>query len=80
MTNEQRALDALNKIETVLDTVKDLFPEAKGGAVKISDTARSNAFVVLKRVMGIISNYNEENAEKKLKNVMKFLGAISKER
>ena len=78
MTNEQRAVDALNKIEKVLDDVKDLFALAKSSSVKISENARSKAFVMLKRISGIIANYNESNAEIKLRNVMGLLGALPK--
>ena len=80
MTNEQRAVDALEKIEKVLDGVKDLFPLAKMKGIKISESARSKAFVMLKRISAIIVNYNESNAELKLKNVMGLLGALPKEK
>ena len=80
MTNEQRAVDALEKIEKVLNGVKDLFPLAKTKDVKISENVRSKAFIMLKRISGIIANYNENNAELKLNNVMGLLGALPKKK
>lgn len=76
MTNQQRAIDALKKIEDILNDVRDLYPEVK--KVKVSETKFLNAFAVLKRVNGIIVNYNEENAERKLKSLMAFLGTTGK--
>ena len=76
MENNEKAIEALKKIEKVIDEVRDLFPTLKK-EVKISVNKFNNPLQVLKRVNGIIINYDEDNAQRKLESLLKFLGIIS---
>jgi len=76
MENNEKAIEALKKIEKVIDEVRDLFPTIKK-EVKISVNKFSNPLQVLKRVNGIIINFDEDNAQRKLESLLKFLGIIS---
>jgi len=76
MENNEKAIEALKKIEKVIDEVRDLFPTIKK-EVKISVNKFNNPLQVLKRVNGIIINYDEDNAQRKLESLLKFLGIIS---
>ena len=76
MENKEKALEALKKIEKVIDEVRDLFPTIKK-EVKISVNKFNNPLQILKRVNGIIINYDESNAQRKLESLLKFLGIIS---
>jgi len=77
MENNEKALEALKKIEKVIDEVRDLFPTIKKDKVKISIKKHDNPLQILKRVNGIIINYDESNAQRKLESLLKFLGIIS---
>lgn len=80
MENNEKALEALRKIENVINEVRDLFPTIKKKQVKITVIKRYNdPLEILKRINGIIMNYNESNAQGKLENLLKFLGMISSE-
>jgi len=79
MNEEQnkRALDALRKIEVTLEEIKDLFPLIPAGQVKIkvANPKYTEPLKILKRVNnGIIKNFDESNAERKLKSLLEFLG------
>jgi phage-related protein len=76
MENNEKALDALRKIENVIDEVKDMFPSIEKGQVKIATKKYSDPLRTLKKVSGIIVNYDESNAERKLDSLLKFLGII----
>lgn len=76
MENNEKAIKALKKIEKVIDEVRDLFPTIKK-EVKISTNKFNNPLQILKRVNGIIINYDENNAQRKLESLLKFLGVIS---
>lgn len=75
MENNEKAIEALKKIEKVIDEVRDLFPTIKK-EVKISVNKLDNPLQILKRVNGIIINYDESNAQRKLESLLKFLGII----
>lgn len=76
MENNEKAIEALKKIEKIIDEVRDLFPTTKK-EVKISVKKDNNPLQILKRVNGIIVNYDESNAQRKLESLLKFLGIIS---
>lgn len=76
MENEERAVEALKKIEKAIGEVKDLFPPLKKGQIKISVKKYDDPIRILKRVHGIIINYDKSNAERKLDSLLKFLGII----
>jgi hypothetical protein len=76
MENNEKASEALKKIEKVIDEVRDLFPAIKKEQ-KISIKKYNNPLQILKRVNGIIINYDESNAQRKLESLLKFLGVIS---
>jgi len=76
MENNEKALDALKKIEKIIDDVRDLFPTVKKDQVKITVKKYDNPLQILKRINGIIINYDESNAQRKLENLLKFLGII----
>ena len=78
MENDEKAFEALKKIEKVIDEVRDLFPTIKK-EIKISTKKFNDPLQVLKRVNGIIINYDESNAQRKLESLLKFLGIISKQ-
>lgn len=75
MENNEKAIEALKKIEKVIDEIRDLFPTIKK-EVKIPVNKFSNPLQILKRVNGIIINYDESNAQRKLESLLKFLGII----
>lgn len=76
MDNKEKAIGALKKIERVLDEVRDIFPTIKKEQIKISVKKYDDPMIILKRVNGIIVNYDESNAERKLDSLLKFLGVI----
>ena len=76
MDNKEKALGALKKIEGVLNEVRDIFPTIKKEQIKISVKKYDDPMIILKRVNGIIVNYDESNAERKLDSLLKFLGVI----
>lgn len=78
MENNEKAVEALKKIEKVIDEVRDLFPTIKK-ETKISIKEHGNPLQILKRINGIIINYDESNAQRKLESLLKFLGIISKQ-
>lgn len=74
MENEKRAVAALKKIEEAINEIRDIFPEVKKEKVKILPTKKySDPIRILKTINGIIKNYTEENAERKLKSLLGFL-------
>ena len=67
--------EALGKISTILEGVRELYPDAvKTSPIKITTP---NSLRTLKRIDGIIKGFNEGNAERKLNSVMAFLKIIS---
>lgn len=75
--NKKEAIKILKDVEEVLSGAKKLFPrifesKAKRKAV-IAKDSYADPLKTLKRVNGIISNFNENNAEEKLKNLLAFL-------
>ena len=76
MENNEKAIEALKKIEKVIDEVRDLFPTIKKEQIKIAVKNHDNPLQILKRINGIIVNYDESNAERKLESLLKFLGII----
>ncbi|PIV53099.1 MAG: hypothetical protein COY53_06060 [Elusimicrobia bacterium CG_4_10_14_0_8_um_filter_37_32] len=81
MDNQERAIEALRKIETVINEVRDIFPNIiKKEQIKIVPKDDNDPIRILKRVSGIIVNYNESNAERKLESLLKYLGSISREK
>lgn len=83
MINEEqnkKAVEALKKVEVILDEVKDLFPliTKEKIRIKLPDSEPSESVKILKRVNGIIKNFNEDNAERKLKSLLQFVSALSK--
>lgn len=73
--NNKRAFDALKRINKILDEVRDLFPTIPKSEVKdkIVNKKYSDPLKILKRINGILGNFNEDNAEIKLKNLLRFL-------
>ena len=81
MDNQERAIEALRKIETVINEVRDIFPNIiKKEQIKIVPKDDNDPIRILKRVSGIIVNYNESNAERKLESLLKYLVSISREK
>ena len=81
MDNQERAIEALRKIETVINEVRDIFPNIiKKEQIKIVPKDDNDPIRILKRVSGIIVNYNESNAERKLESLLKYLGSNSREK
>lgn len=80
MENKERAFEALKKIEKVINEVKDLFPNIKKGQIIASVKKYNDPLKILKRVHGIIINYDESNAERKLESLLKFFGIIPHEK
>lgn len=73
--NNKRAFDALKRINKILDEVRDLFPTIPKSEVKdkVVNKKYSDPLKILKRINGILGNFNEDNAEIKLKNLLRFL-------
>ena len=67
----KRITDAFAKIELAINEINDLFPSIPKTQIKIRTT--TDPLKILKRMHGIIKNYNEENAERKLKNLVALL-------
>lgn len=80
MENNERIFDALRKIEKIIDNVKNLFPTIEKSQAKIAVKNYDNPFQILKRINGIITNYNKSNAKIKLESLLKFLGIIPYEK
>lgn len=77
MENNQKALEAIKKIEKVINEVRDLFPTIEMKQIKIKVKKDSNALRILKRVDGIIKNYDKANAKRKFETLLKFLESVS---
>jgi hypothetical protein len=80
MENNKRIFEALRKIEQAIDEVRDLFPAIKNEKINILVKKHENPMIILKRVSGIITKYNESNAERKLDSLLKFLGIIAQKK
>lgn len=80
--NNKKSLEALNKIEQILNEVRDLFTDIPKVQIeaKLASKKYENPLKILKRVNGIIINYNESNAERKLKSLLNFLAIRSKDK
>jgi len=80
----QKALEALNKIESALNEVRDFFPDMIKEPIKISNVKNDkykDTLKILKKIDRIIVNYNQDNAERKLTNLIGFLkGTLSKKK
>jgi hypothetical protein len=74
-----KAFKALEKIEVIINEVRDTFPSVKKDRAKISLKEVNDPVKILKRVGGIITNYTEQNATRKLSSLLEYLGGISKE-
>lgn len=77
MENKERVTEALRKIEMVINEVRDLFPSIKKEQIQISTKKYDDPIKVLKKIDGIIRHYDESNAERKLENLLNFLGITS---
>lgn len=77
MENNNRAFEALRKIEKVIEEIKDLFSNPKKLGIKNISKKYDDPLKMLKRINGIITNYDETNAERKLKSLFQFLGIVS---
>ncbi len=78
MENKQRAFKAIDEINSILITVLDIIPVGNANTLIDQQKTKSEKFLKdpvkkLKRVSGIIKNYNENNAELKLKGLLNFL-------
>lgn len=75
----KKTLEVLTKINSLLDEVRDLFPppnQIMNPTIKAKPTNNENyPLKILKRVNGIIKGFNEENAERKLKNLVALLSS-----
>ncbi|MCK5475401.1 MAG: hypothetical protein KAI71_02365 [Candidatus Pacebacteria bacterium] len=80
MENKERAVEALEKIEKVIDEIRDMFPDIKKEQIKIfvKNKKYNDPVKILKKVDRIIINYNESNAERKLESLLGFLGITVK--
>ena len=81
-TKNELALEALEKINGILDGIRGNFPlspQAEERATKAKGAAGRkplDPMRVLKRVNGIIKNYHEGNAERKVKSLVEFLSGL----
>jgi len=66
-------LQALTKIENAVNEINDLFPGLCKEKIKIEPKKGDDPLRTLKRVNGIIINFNGDNAERKLDSLIKFL-------
>ncbi len=67
------AFQAITKINQIVSEFRNKYPEIKQKeSLKISDSEK--AFRIIKNIERIIKNYNHDNAEGKLKNLIAMLG------
>lgn len=80
MENKERAVEALGKVEKVINEIRDMFPDIKKEQIKISvkNNKYNDPVKILRKVDRIIVNYNESNAERKLESLLGFLGITVK--
>jgi hypothetical protein len=76
--DSKKGLDALQKIDKILSELRGFFPEPINKLPKNKNGEESNPIRLLKRVNGIITGFNEENAERKVNNLLKFFDGIRK--
>ena len=67
------AFQALDKINQIVTEFRNKYPEIKQKEVIKIDN-ESKAFKLLKDIERITKNYNKNNAEMKLKNIIGLLG------
>ncbi len=70
------ALECINEITSIITKYNFVFPEplAKKEARKFVDEENNTDYLkIIKRVQGILNNHKEDNAQMKIKNVIKFL-------
>lgn len=74
--NKTKALDALEKILNIINGVKDILPQPpkEKMSVNLDNPKYADPLKILKRVMGIVGKPTEEDAERRLKDLMGFLG------
>lgn len=82
--NEEIAFEALSAINNVLEKYKNKYPEmflknenAKKGIVNKKVKTEIDPLKILKRVDGIIKNYNEQNATRKLENLINLISQLN---
>ena len=73
MENNEKAIEALKKIEEIINGVSDMFPNIKSKQAEFPAKKYNDPVKVLKRIDGIIKYYDENNAERKLESLLKFL-------
>jgi len=69
MDKKELALKILREVDKVLD-------EARGQFTEEIKEEKTKPEKLLKRVQGIIKGFNEENSERKIKNLIKFMDAL----
>lgn len=73
----EKALETLKKVQAVLTDAGMMPAVPKEKVTKSKKEPRPvDAVGLLTRVQGIITNFNEENASEKLKNLVAFVSAI----
>lgn len=81
MTDDKKAIKALKEIQKTIDHVKDIFDKEEVSLDKDKKESNNKKQIkpkkTLKRVQGIIKNFNEDNAYRKLKHLVRFLDSIS---
>jgi len=72
MSEQERAHQALKKIEEILNGVRDIFGNNLK-PIRIKKSSTQDSVRKLERVQGIIKNFNEENSDRKLRSLITFL-------
>lgn len=70
MDKKEIALNVLREVNEVLSKTRGQFIE------EIPKEEKTQPEKLLRRVEGIIKGFNEENAERKIKNLIKFMDGI----
>ena len=78
MENNKRVLEALEKIDKIIDEIRDLFPTIKNTKITMAVKKYGDPLQTLEKISGIIVNYDESNTERKLESLLRFLGIIKR--
>lgn len=72
---ENKELQCLNEIMETIEKYGFEFPKTEE-TIENSMKGHKSAMQIIKRVRGIIGNATEDNAQKKLDNIKKFLSVV----
>lgn len=80
MEKFQKPIDLLKNIQDLLNENKSLWTPEEIKTIKkdLSKNSKLTTMEMCKRINGILKNLKEENAEQKLKNVIRFLNIKKK--